>query len=65
MQRRFEGRTFMVTGAGTGFGAALATRAAQEGAAKVLIHYRSSDEGAQRTAEKVRAGRCRGGDRAG
>jgi 3-oxoacyl-[acyl-carrier protein] reductase len=45
----------MVTGAGTGFGAALATRAAQEGAAKVLIHYRSSDEGAQRTADTVRA----------
>ena len=36
MQRRFEGRSFMVTGAGTGFGAALAERAAQEGAAAVL-----------------------------
>ena len=34
MQRRFEGETFMVTGAGTGFGAALAVRAAQEGAAQ-------------------------------
>ena len=44
----------MVTGAGTGFGAALATRAANEGAAKVLIHYRSSADGAERTAEKVR-----------
>jgi 3-oxoacyl-[acyl-carrier protein] reductase len=53
MERRFEGRTFMVTGAGTGFGAALAARAAQEGAARVLIHYRSSDEGARRTAERV------------
>jgi 3-oxoacyl-[acyl-carrier protein] reductase len=42
MQRRFEGRSFMVTGAGTGFGAELAVRAAQEGAAKVLVHYRSS-----------------------
>ena len=46
MERRFEGRTFMVTGAGTGFGAALAARAAQEGAARVLIHYRSSADGA-------------------
>src|SRR6516162_3826723 len=54
MQRRFENKTFMVTGAGTGFGAALATRAAQEGAPKVLIHYRSSSEGAERTAAAVR-----------
>jgi 3-oxoacyl-[acyl-carrier protein] reductase len=55
MQRRFEGKTFMVTGAGTGFGAALANRAAQEGAAKVIVHYRSSSGGAERTAEQVRA----------
>jgi 3-oxoacyl-[acyl-carrier protein] reductase len=54
MQRRFEGRTFMVTGAGTGFGAALALRAAQEGAARVLVHYRSSAAGAERTAGRVR-----------
>ncbi|HEY1516988.1 MAG TPA: SDR family oxidoreductase [Solirubrobacteraceae bacterium] len=54
MLRRFEGRSFMVTGAGTGFGAALAARAADEGAAKVLIHYRSSAEGAERTADRVR-----------
>jgi 3-oxoacyl-[acyl-carrier protein] reductase len=54
MGKRFAGRTFMVTGAGTGFGAALAVRAAEEGAAKVLIHYRSSSAGAQRTAERVR-----------
>jgi 3-oxoacyl-[acyl-carrier protein] reductase len=54
MQRRFESRNFMVTGAGTGFGAALALRAAEEGAAKVLVHYRSSSDGAERTAERVR-----------
>ncbi len=54
MQRRFEGRSFMVTGAGTGFGSALALRAAQEGAAKVLVHYRSSSDGAAVTAERVR-----------
>ena len=54
MQRRFEGKRFMVTGAGTGFGAELSVRAAEEGAAKVLIHYRSSAAGAERTAERVR-----------
>ena len=54
MERRFEGRTFMVTGAGTGFGAELSVRAAQEGAARVLVHYRSSSAGAERTAERVR-----------
>jgi 3-oxoacyl-[acyl-carrier protein] reductase len=54
VQRRFDGKTFMVTGAGTGFGAALSQRAAQEGAAKVIVHYRSSAGGAQRTAETVR-----------
>jgi 3-oxoacyl-[acyl-carrier protein] reductase len=54
MQRRFEGRRFMVTGAGTGFGAELSVRAAEEGAALVLIHYRRSQAGAERTAERVR-----------
>jgi 3-oxoacyl-[acyl-carrier protein] reductase len=54
LQRRFEGKTFMVTGAGTGFGAALSLRAAEEGAAKVIVHYRSSSDGAERTAERVR-----------
>jgi 3-oxoacyl-[acyl-carrier protein] reductase len=43
----------MVTGAGTGFGGALAVRAAQEGAARVLVHYRSSSAGAERTADRV------------
>ena len=56
MEQRFSGKTFMVTGAGTGFGAALALRAAEEGAAKVLVHYRSSSAGAEHTAERVRAG---------
>jgi 3-oxoacyl-[acyl-carrier protein] reductase len=54
MEQRFAGRTFMVTGAGTGFGAALSLRAAQEGAGKVLIHYRNSSAGAEQTAERVR-----------
>jgi 3-oxoacyl-[acyl-carrier protein] reductase len=54
MQRRFEAKTFMVTGAGTGFGAALSLRAAEEGAARVIVHYRSSAAGAERTADRVR-----------
>jgi 3-oxoacyl-[acyl-carrier protein] reductase len=54
MQSRFDGKTFMVTGAGTGFGAALSLRAAQEGAGKVIVHYRSSSGGAERTAKRVR-----------
>lgn len=55
MERRFEGKTMMVTGAGTGFGSALAARCAEEGAGHVVVHYRASAEGAERTAEKVRA----------
>ncbi|WP_456843707.1 SDR family NAD(P)-dependent oxidoreductase [Cellulomonas sp. P5_C6] len=53
--RRFEGRTVVVTGAGTGFGAEIAVRAAQEGARAVGIHYRSSAAGAEATAARVRA----------
>jgi 3-oxoacyl-[acyl-carrier protein] reductase len=52
--RRFEEKTVMVTGAGTGFGAELAVRAGEEGA-NVIVHYRSSAAGAERTAERVRA----------
>jgi 3-oxoacyl-[acyl-carrier protein] reductase len=53
--RRFEGRSVVVTGAGTGFGAEIAVRAAQEGARSIGVHYRGSKEGAERTAERVRA----------
>jgi len=53
--RRFVGRSVVVTGAGTGFGAEIAVRAAQEGARVVGVHYRSSKAGAERTAERVRA----------
>jgi NAD(P)-dependent dehydrogenase (short-subunit alcohol dehydrogenase family) len=56
VQRRFDGKTFIVTGAGTGFGAALSQRAAEEGAAKVIVHYRNSAGGAERTAEVVLSG---------
>ena len=48
---RFAGKTVLVTGAGTGFGAEIAVRAAQEGARAVGIHYRSSAAGAEATAE--------------
>ncbi|HUQ56225.1 SDR family NAD(P)-dependent oxidoreductase [Lentzea sp.] len=50
--QRFAGKTVLVTGAGTGFGAEIAVRAAQEGA-DVAVHYRSSRRGAERTAERV------------
>ncbi|MEU6371620.1 SDR family oxidoreductase [Streptomyces sp. NPDC046909] len=51
--RRFEGRTVLVTGAGTGFGAEIAVRAAQEGA-RVAVHYRSSAAGAEKTVARVK-----------
>ena len=54
VSRRFEGRSVVVTGAGTGFGAEIAVRAAQEGARVVGVHYRSSKVGAEQTAERVR-----------
>src|ERR1700727_3708206 len=50
--RRFEGRSVVVTGAGTGFGAEIAVRAAQEGARSVGVHYRSSIDGAKKTADR-------------
>ena len=53
--RRFEGRSVVVTGAGTGFGAEIAVRAAQEGARVVGVHYRSSRAGAEETASRVAA----------
>ena len=52
-ERRFEGKTVMVTGAGTGFGAEIAVRAAAEGA-RVVVHYRSSAAGAEETARRIR-----------
>jgi 3-oxoacyl-[acyl-carrier protein] reductase len=53
--RRLEGRIILVTGAGTGFGAEIAVRAAQEGARAIGIHYRSSRDGAEQTAVRVQA----------
>ncbi|HVP01681.1 MAG TPA: SDR family oxidoreductase [Solirubrobacteraceae bacterium] len=53
MSGRLDGKAVMVTGAGTGFGAQLAVRAAQEGAVRVLVHYRSSAQGAEETAARI------------
>jgi 3-oxoacyl-[acyl-carrier protein] reductase len=53
--RKLEGKTVMVTGAGTGFGAELAARAAEEGASAVVVHYRTSAAGAEATAARVQA----------
>ncbi|MBA3844507.1 MAG: SDR family oxidoreductase [Actinobacteria bacterium] len=54
MSERFKGRVALITGAGTGFGAAIAEAFAAEGA-DVLVHYRSSVDGAQQTADRVRS----------
>ncbi len=51
--QRFLDRSVVVTGAGTGFGAEIAVRAAQEGARSVGVHYRSSVDGAKATADRV------------
>jgi 3-oxoacyl-[acyl-carrier protein] reductase len=57
--RRFEGRTVLVTGAGTGFGAEVAVRAAQEGA-QVAVHYRKSAAGADQTLARIEAAGSKG-----
>src|SRR5689334_5026377 len=51
--RRFAGRTVLVTGAGTGYGAEIAVRAAQEGA-RVAVHYRNSAAGAEETVARIK-----------
>lgn len=55
MGGKLEGRTVMVTGAGTGFGAELSVKAALEGAEHVVVHYRSSKAGAEETVRRVEA----------
>jgi 3-oxoacyl-[acyl-carrier protein] reductase len=47
------GRVVLVTGAGRGIGAAIARRAASDGAI-LAVHYRASVEGARRTLAEVR-----------
>src|SRR3954462_3464981 len=55
MAGKVQDKVVMVTGAGTGFGAQLAVRAAQGGASRVIVHYRSSAAGAEEPAANVRA----------
>ena len=54
MSGKVEGKAVLVTGAGTGFGQALAIKAAEEGARMVIAHYRNSSDGAEATAARVR-----------
>jgi 3-oxoacyl-[acyl-carrier protein] reductase len=51
--QRLRDRSVLVTGAGTGFGAEIAVRAAQEGA-RVGVHYNRSKDGAERTIGRIR-----------
>lgn len=51
---RLKDRYVLVSGAGRGFGAAIAMAMAQEGA-HVAVHYNSSAGGAERVAESIRA----------
>ncbi|MCL6443122.1 MAG: glucose 1-dehydrogenase [Alicyclobacillus sp.] len=50
---RLSGKVVLVTGAGRGFGAAIATGVAQEGA-DVIVHYNRSRSGAEQTVKKIR-----------
>ena len=51
---KFAGKKVLVTGSGRGFGQVLALAFAEEGA-DIVVHYNSSADGAEETAEKVRA----------
>ena len=54
MGARLQDRIALVTGAGRGFGAAIAVGLAAEGA-HVAVHYNTSRAGAEATAERIRA----------
>jgi 3-oxoacyl-[acyl-carrier protein] reductase len=58
MRMKLKGKTAIVTGGGTGIGAATARQLAEDGA-NVVINYRSSADAAEATAEACRAA---GGD---
>lgn len=55
MLAELSGKTALVTGASRGIGAATALALARSGVARVLVHYHSSQEGAQQTVTAVRA----------
>ena len=50
-----QGKTALITGASRGIGAAGAVALARAGCARLLLHYSSSPEGAEKTAHSVRA----------
>ena len=54
MGDEFQGKTALVTGASRGIGAATAIALARAGCKRVYVHYNSSAEGAERTAEQIR-----------
>jgi 3-oxoacyl-[acyl-carrier protein] reductase len=55
MNSEFKGKTALVTGASRGIGAATALALAKSGCARVLLHYNSGREEAERAAAAVRA----------
>ena len=55
--QRLRDRSVLVTGAGTGFGAEIAVRAAQEGA-RVGVHYNRSKDGAEHTIGRIQEAVC-------
>lgn len=55
MRGQLEGKAALVTGASRGIGAATAIALARAGAARVVIHYGSYEEGARQTMEAIRA----------
>jgi 3-oxoacyl-[acyl-carrier protein] reductase len=57
MSSEFQGATALITGASRGIGAATAVALAREGVSRLLLHYGSHREGAERTAEAA----CRAG----
>src|SRR4051794_3044125 len=55
MSKQFSGKSALVTGSSRGIGAAAALALAQAGANEVVLHYNAYQEGAENTAENVRA----------
>ncbi|MFK8112655.1 MAG: SDR family NAD(P)-dependent oxidoreductase [Rubripirellula sp.] len=51
---KFEGTSAVVTGASSGIGRAVAIALAEAGAAKILVHYRKNQAGAEETAEAIK-----------
>lgn len=54
MNKKFEGKNALVTGASRGIGAATAVALARQGAARLLVHYGSYAPGAEQTVAAVR-----------